>query len=267
MGLGKISKGIPIFGSIFDSSDDDAQNALENANQAWGGFNPNDAEYKQTYSAFNPEDYSATQYQEDPTTKGMQMQYLSKLSGLSDSGLSDEDKEAFEQAGRTADASAQAQTNSAIGNAAARGVSGGGLEFAMREMGNQGGADRGRQMASDQAGTAARNRVLYNQAYGNALTGYRNQNNQVGMYNNDLINHFNQMNTQNHNAAQMYNLTEPNRVKQQNYDNMVGYTKGKTGQYNTQAGDDLKQGAQYDQEQKQNADTAMSFMKMFGGGM
>jgi hypothetical protein len=167
------------------------------------------------YDEWNPELYrgDSTQFElttEDPLYKSSQMQLLSKLAGLSETGLSAEDEAAFGRARGEATQMAKRGTEAALADAARRGASGSGLEFAMREQANQESAGRANQANLERAAAAARERALYTQAYGDALSGARGQDLNARQANTDIINRFNQANTQNRNAINQANVDSRN---------------------------------------------------------
>src|SRR5690606_37366499 len=89
---------------------------------------------------------------------------------------------------------------------AARGMLGSGSEFMLREAANQEAAQRAQMAGLEQAAAAARQRALYQQAYGDALGGLRGQDLDVNSRNADIINQFNMANTGARNEAQQQNL-------------------------------------------------------------
>jgi len=184
---------------------------------------------KLALEAYNPETANYTTNKGDAETKSMQLSALKRLAGLAESGMSDEDALAYDKARSVGGQLAKQGTEAAIANAQARGVGGGGMEFAMREMANQGGAQRAHEAALEQAANSARQRAMYNQAYSSALGGFRNQNNQEEAGNTDIINRFNQINTGARNQAGMYNIEgraqntrANNAIEQQRYGNRTG---------------------------------------------
>lgn len=156
----------------------------------------------------------------------------------------------------------RAGTEAAIANAQARGVGGSGMEFAMREMANQQGAERASNAGLEQAAAAARQRALYNQMYQQGLGQMRQQDAQAGQYNNDVINKFNAMNTQNRNQMNQANVDMRNQaqkmnnqgridMQQQNYDNQLKRAGGMAGQYGNMANAEAAAGAARANERNQ----------------
>jgi hypothetical protein len=236
---------IPLIGGIFDDSEEKALNELKKnkalydmiglPQSAWETFNPED--YKAAGS-LTPE---AAQYQttsEDPLTRSAQMSALAKMAGLSETGLSAVDDEAFAKAENMGARQARSSRESALQNAQARGIGGSGLEFAMREMGDEGGAQRAQDAALSRAAEAAKERALYTQAYGSQLAGMRDQDYRAASNNTDIINKFNQYNTAARNDAQQWNLNNQQTVAN---NNTQGHNQAQ--QYNQQGRRDIGQRA------------------------
>jgi hypothetical protein len=204
---------IPIIGGMFDDSEDKmmAEIAKKKAlydqiglpNVDWQNITPE--EYRQL-EMFNPEAAQYETIQEDPRLLQSQRDYLKKLSGLSEEGLSDEDKLGFAVASRNASADAQSRRGAALQSARARGVGGGGMEAALTEIGSQQAADRQSMEGMQQAAEAAKRRALYTQAMGGELSNQREQGLNTEARNKDIINRFNQLNSGIRNEANMYNL-------------------------------------------------------------
>lgn len=223
MGISKVLSSIPVFGGLFDDSDDKAREQLEKnrelyegidlPNIDWSNFTP---EQFRSSGEYAPEMVQAQQLSEDPAVKSAQLSALMKMAGLSETGLSAVDEAGFNKARQLGQQVAKSASDAAIQNAEARGVAGGGLEFAMREIGNQGGAERSQQAALDQAAEAAKQRALYTQAYSQGLGNMRDQDYRTAANNNELINRFNQLNTTNRNQAQQYNLNASQNVMNAN---------------------------------------------------
>lgn len=207
-------------------------------NSAYGANNKNRALYEAIdlpeYAEFNPELYNpeSSQYEltaDDPVTRSAQMAALAKMSGLSDTGLSDADTADFLKSQNMGTQIAKAGNAAAISNAQNRGVSGSGLEFAMREAANQEGAQRAQTAGLEVAGNAAKQRALYNQAFLQGTSQMRDQDATTNRANTSIINQFNQSNTQARNQAQQGNANINNGAfqynegnKDKNYQNQVG---------------------------------------------
>lgn len=202
---------IPVIGGYFDHSDDQAMDLLRQNQALYGNielpkyrdYTPEELKYLGDY---RPEDAQSTQISEDPMVRSAQLSALSKMSGLAEQGLGAEDQAAFTRAQNMAAQQAHAGTQAALQNAQARGVGGSGMEFAMREMANQGAAQAAQNAGLDQAANSARQRALYNQAYMQGMGNVRGQDLQANSANADILNRFNMANTQNRNQAQQYNL-------------------------------------------------------------
>jgi hypothetical protein len=236
---------IPVIGGMFDQSGKKSREAMMQNQDIMNGVALPELEW----TDINPEIYSMqdAQFQlasEDPLIRSAQMSALSKMAGLADKGLSEEDAAAFAKAKSQGNQMARAGTEAALANAQARGVGGSGMEFAMREIANQQGAERAQQSGLEQAAAAARQRALYNQAYMQGASGIRGQDAQANQANTDIINRFNMANTQARNSmnqanvdqrnkAQMTNMTGKNDLAQRQFDNRMSRA---TGQMNANKG-------------------------------
>lgn len=177
--------------------------------------------------------------QDDPVTKSLQLQSLNKLAGLSDTGQSDVDAAAFQNAKNIGLQQAHGGSAAAIQDAQNRGVAGSGMEFAAREVANQGGAQASQQAALAQAADAAKQRALYATAYGNQLSDVRNQDYKTNAANTDIINKFNVANTNTQNQTNNANVDQRNSafkynegLKDKNYNNELGMADRMSGVYN-----------------------------------
>lgn len=185
---------------------------------------------------YSPETSNYKLMSEDPVTKSMQLQALQKMAGLSESGLSAEDEAAFAKARSLGAKSSRAGAQAAMQDAQARGVGGSGLEFAMREIANQGGANRAQEAGLERAATAARQRALAQQAYMQGLSGMRDQDYRTNAANTNVINQFNQANTQARNQAALQNInsradarTENNQLADRRFNNQLNRMNGISG--------------------------------------
>lgn len=190
--------------------------------------------------AYDPETVDYQTVSEDPAIRNMQMRALEKMGNLAETGLSDEDALGFEEAKRLGNRTAKSGRDAALQNAEMRGVAGSGLEFAMKEMAQQDGAEATRMAALQQAAETARQRALYQQAYGDQLADQRSQDFANNAANTGIMNQFNQANANTRNQAQMYNqqnvadtfkYNQAGRQgnQQQNFQNEVTKKQGVTG--------------------------------------
>lgn len=198
------------------------------------------------YSEYLPElyDNESADYkliEDNPLLKSAQMSYLAKLSGLADEGLSDVDKAGFQDARDEAAQIARGNSQAALADAQARGVGGSGLEFAMKEIGNQGATERAQRANLETAANSARQRAQYQMAYGDALAGTRAQDLGVNQANTGIINQFNQTNTRNRNAVNQANVDSRNEafkynegLKDKTFDNQMDRADRQAG-FNNQA--------------------------------
>jgi hypothetical protein len=120
---------------------------------------------------YNPDKYSvagvydptlaqAETVAQDPVVRQMQLSALAKMAGLAENGLSEVDEAAFVKAQNMGGQMARSGMQAALQDAQARGVSGSGLEFALREQANQGGAQRAQEAALEQAAKSAQMRFI-----------------------------------------------------------------------------------------------------------
>lgn len=250
--MGNVLAKIPLFGGLFDDSQDKAMEQLQKNQQLWGDlqtptfdrYTPEQYKYVGDYT---PEEAKASTISEDPMIRSAQMSALQKMAGLADVGLSDVDQAGYEKARSMAGQISRSGTAAALQNAQARGVGGSGLEFVMREQAAQDAAQKAQEAGLQQASDSARQRALYQQAYGNALSGVRGQDYNANAANASILNNFNMYNTQAGNQAQQYNLGQRqkisnantqqnnqaqqynNQMKQQDYANRSQKVAGQTG--------------------------------------
>lgn len=282
---------MPVVGGYFDHSDEDAmdqlrrnQSMFENINMPdLQNYTPEELKYLGDYS---PEAAQYGQVSEDPRLKSAQMSALNKMAGLADSGLSAEDQLGFQKAREQGAQMARSGTEAALQNAKARGIGGSGLEFAMREQAGQGGAQRSQMGALETAAAAARQRALYNQAFGDMAGQVRGQDYNVNAKNTDIINQFNQANTQNRNTAQLRNLDnrqgvvnqnvgnrnqaqlQNNEYRQQQFNNQMTKARGVAGANDEMAQAYYAQGAANKDKRKQTGAAAGAIVGgIFGGPM
>lgn len=200
-----------LIGSGDDSDSNAAMAALQQNRDIYGSINapqysPLNPDLYQVAGQYDPKMASANTISEDPSTRNAQLSVLGKMAGLADTGLSDVDQQGYQHAQEMGNQVAKGGTDAAIANAAQRGVGGSGMEFAMREMANQGGAQRANEAGLGQAADSARMRAMYTQAYGQGLSGLRGEDYRAGAGNANILNQFNMANTGAANDAQKYNL-------------------------------------------------------------
>jgi hypothetical protein len=217
----------------------------ETLDDAWAMLDQNRSIYDQVklpeYAEYIPELYNNESYnyellKENPELLSKQGDNLKMLEQMAAQGLTAEDQLGFQKAREIGLQQARSGTQAALADAASRGVGGGGLEFAMREMANQGGAQRAQSAGLEQAAAAARQRALATQAYGSALSGVRGQDYQTAANNNNVINKFNQMNTQGRNQTNAANVDQRNSafmynegLKDKRYQNQIGQADRRAG--------------------------------------
>lgn len=194
------------------------------------------------YQQFIPElgNVESAQYElntEDPIIRSKQLEALAKFQDLASTGESDADAAGFLNARALGDQVAKSKTESAINDAQVRGVAGGGQEFAMREAASQAAAQRAREAAAQQAAQSAQARQQYLNAYANQLGAARDQDYRTGAQNTDIINRFNQANTQARNANTAANTGMKNEafmynqgLKDKTYNNQMRKYDAASGQ-------------------------------------
>jgi hypothetical protein len=220
---------------------------------------------------YDAESYNHQLVAEDPMLKSKQMGNLNRLEQLANQGLSAEDEAGFAQARDIGAQQARSGTQAALANAEARGVAGGGLEFAMREMANQGGAQRSQAAGLEQAAAGARQRALQAQAYQSALGQNRDQDYRANSANTNIVNDFNSKNTQQRNSIGNANVDQKNSAFQYNqglkdkkYSNQIGQADRIAGMNDRRGQIDM---AKDDRDQKQRDADVNQFMNFASMGM
>lgn len=240
---------LPVIGGLFD---DNAEQALQQKQAALAGLQglqlPQFAKYNpellQYLGNYDPEKAQSSLINENPDDRSAQLSALNNLSGLAKTGLSDVDTAGFENARNIGSQTLHSGTDAALQNAQARGVGGSGLEFAMREMANQQGAQNAQQAGLQQASNSAQMRALYNQAFGNMTSQVRGQDYNAAATNAGILNNFN-----------MYNTGQANQAQQRNRGEMQGISNQNIGNQNAaqQYNNNMQQEQFNDALQKQNA--------------
>jgi hypothetical protein len=284
MSLKSFAKGLPIIGGLFDDSEEKAMDMLRQNRELYEkltlpelqDYNPE--EYKML-GDYSPDQANSNTVSEDPMVRSAQLSALQKMAGLADTGLSDVDNAAFQRARQEAAQISNSGLQASLQNATARGVGGSGLEFAMREMAGQNGANQALNSGLSQAETAAKQRALYAQAYGSALSGLRSQDYTANRGNADILNQFNLVNTNAKNQAQLRNLDTrqqlsnenvgqrnfaqqyDNQMKQQGFQNQMAKTSGMAGQNTSMAQGYAAQNAASQSDRNANAGLGLGVWK------
>lgn len=178
---------------------------------------------------FNPELAQYSLLAEDPFLLQKQMGAIETLKRSADEGLSAQDLYAMDKANRAAGDRARRARQAALQNAQARGVSGGGLEFALGEIANQESAERARSQAMEQNMASAKQRAMNQMAYTQNLGNVRDQNYRTKAQNTGVINQFNTMNTGTRNQANLRNIDQRRDNEQQRYQNQLARLDGIAG--------------------------------------
>lgn len=257
---------------FFFSDDDESwnsalRNIAENQNMYEQIGLPSYDEY--TPELYNDESYNYELLQEDPSLLSRQGDNLNILQDLASKGLGAEDELAFQKARDVGAQAAKSGTQAAIADANNRGVGGGGMEFAMREIANQGGAERAQNAGLEQAAAAARQRALNAQAYQNAMGQVRGQNYQTAAANNNIINQFNSKNTQQRNQTNAANVDQRNNafmynqgLKDKNYQNQLDRADRRAGINNQRSETQLARADQQRRSQQADINQFMSIGSM-----
>jgi hypothetical protein len=167
-------------------------------------------------------------YQTDPRLQMAQMNALQQMASIGQAGGMDaQAQSALMQAQMQNANAARGAREANLQNAAQRGVSGSGLEFALNQMADQGAA-QGNQMAGTQAAGQAAQRALEalqgsgtmagqmsGQQFGQAATQSQQQND-INRFNTQALQNVSGSNTQALNQAQSANLGEKQRIADQN---------------------------------------------------
>jgi len=223
---------IPFIGGLFDDSEDQLIAALEKARQEFEGIEVPDIEFQQ----YDPEMATAAQITEDPAVRAKQMALLDQMGRASETGMTDADIASYELATQRAQRGARQAHEALINEAKRRGVSGGGMEFALRERANQDAMTRAADANLQQAADSARQRALYTQMYGGALGDVRAADYKPLAQNVEATNQFNLANTAARNLGQQFNINNRQQVQQSNFQNKMAKAAGVSGGYKDQAG-------------------------------
>lgn len=249
---------IPLFGNLFDNTQAQTMQQIQANQKLYNGidlpdfqnYNPEDY---QAVGELNPEKADASLIQGDPQTLSAQRNALAQLAGLSQSGFSDVDQAGYQQARDIGNQMLSSGNAAALQSAQARGVGGSGLEFGMREMANQQGAQNAQNAALTQASNGAQMRANALNQYAMGLGNMYNQNYQQQAANAGILNQFNMANTNAQNYAQQYNLGNHQTIANQN---VAGHNQAQ--QYNNQLQQDTFNNKMTRADGQSKANTAMA---------
>ncbi len=191
---------LPILGALFDNSEEDIQNQLLANKAELMGYSPEDI----FGVSYDPSLATGSLISEDPESRSMQMEALNRLRGLADEGVSAQDRAVFREAANAANQQARGQSEAALQNAQNRGVAGSGMEFALRQAGEQDAANRMANVGAQQAATSAAQRAAYNQSYLQGAGDLRSADYQKQAANADIMNRFNMANQSALNSAKEF---------------------------------------------------------------
>jgi len=152
-----------------------------------------------------------------PPTEGRdeQMKVLQELSQLTEQGLSSQDAYNFMKNRRMAETSARGQEEAIIANYQQRGMSGTGLEAALRMMASQGGSERLSESQAMQSAENAKIKMAASQARGNLAGNIRGQDIGVAQSNADILNQLAWHNSQRAREIENKNIDMQNLAAQQ----------------------------------------------------
>lgn len=214
---------LPIIGGAFDTTDEelmrlyggmeDLYSGLPSDSQQYTAYRPGQLQYTGDYK---PEEIQLQQVKEDPKIRADLLQNLSRMQYLADKGLSAEDELGMERARGEAEQMARGRNEAVIQNMQARGAGGSGMEAALRAQADQEAANRARQGAMEQAAATARQKALYTQAYGNALSQFRGDEFGQNAQNTGIANQQSLYNVGGRNQSQLRNLNARQDVGQAN---------------------------------------------------
>lgn len=265
-----------LVGGLFDNTQDEAMDQLHQNQNIYNNLALPSSKWNNVdTSLVDPQAANYQLSQDDPAMKAKQLDALSKMGGLADTGQSAQDDLGFYKAQQLGNQMAQAKTGAAMDNAAARGVGGGGLEFAMREQGNQEAAQRAQEAALTQAASSAQNRNQYLQAYAGQLGNARQQDYATNKNNTDVVNNFNMANTNARNQAAttnaaaknamgQYNQTGATNLAQKNYEDALSRAKGQTDANSGMAKGYMAQNAANTDAQNHDTETLTKGLTMGG---
>lgn len=208
-----------LFDTIFGGGDAGFDEAMRNVRQNRALL---DSINLPQYENYNPEAYKYETIKEDPNLISAQNSALQKMSMLADQGFSDSDQAALLQARNQANQMAKSNRMASLSNAQGRGVAGSGLEFAMKEMGNQDATQRAQDAGLTSMIESARQKAMNQKSYMDAMNNQRSQNFQTNQANTGIVNQYNQMNTQGRNDAFQYNQG----LKDKNFNNQMTRATG-----------------------------------------
>lgn len=198
-----------------------------------------DYEQEQYQGDFTPtlfDDPQDAQYQtvaEDPRVRGMQMEALQQLidrsSGAADARMNFESGQAMDQANQLA----RGREGAIRMDMERKGQAGSGTDAIMRAQASQMGANRARQGTQQAAMDAALQKLAASQGVISGAGNVRGQDFQRNATNSEIINRFNQFNTQARNAARQANVNMQNNAGMWNTEARQGLAGRNTGTRNS----------------------------------
>ena len=137
-----------------------------------------------------PQEVNAQLVEDSPEMRAIQIEALNNIRKRADEGMQAADEADYMRAIREAGTQARGREGAIIENMRSRGMSGSGVEAAMRQMASQSSADRLAQFGADKAAKNAEMRALAEQMAGNMAGDMRSTDINLSGTNADIINQF-----------------------------------------------------------------------------
>lgn len=202
-----------------------------------------------------PTEAESTLVGDSPEMRAMQMDSLANLQERSDEGLSAQDQADFLRGRRRAGEMARGREGAIINNMQARGMSGSGVEAAMRMIASQEGASR---LSESQADQAAANAMVREQALRDLLSGssqVRGQDIALNATNADILNRFAMENSRRQNEIKNARVDQQNRFNENETNEQRRISGMNTGVRNNAQMYNNSTLMNIDQQQKQSQNT------------
>lgn len=176
-----------------------------------------------------PDDLKYELIKEDPELRKMQMDNISQMREIADGRISSKSDSDRIRAIRDANDMARARNSQITSDSQARGISGGGLEIAMRQQSGQDAANRLQDAELQNAANSALERMQATGQLQSSLSSIRGQDFSSNQANADIINKFNVLNSERkrealdkradiRNKAMLYNLERDDLGKKFDWD-------------------------------------------------
>lgn len=216
---------IPLIGGLFSDKEDRWEQEYQRALDEIRGVQVPDLLYQE----YKPEEFQYQTIQESPELRTRQLGLLSKMADYADTGFTESDKASYDLATQRAQQAARQRDAALAQQAQARGVGGSGVELAMRQQSGQDALQAANEANLARAADSARQKALYQQAYGGMLGNVREQDYRPLAANVDTINKFNTLNTEARNLGRKYNIEQQQNLAQQGFQNRLGKAQSVAG--------------------------------------